>query len=141
MRLWHKDLISVLPRQQLVAQWRECCLIARNISMNGTPNHILVNKVLNFPIEHFYRYGCKVHNEMQKRGYKVDFKKFLKHSCFDKMSSEYGLDPLFETWHNDRYLRQCYYNLQEKCDCGGISLEEWNKINVFFNNRLRASTS
>ena len=23
MRLWHKDLIDVLPREQLVAQWRE----------------------------------------------------------------------------------------------------------------------
>ena len=23
MRLWHTDLISVLPREQLVAQWRE----------------------------------------------------------------------------------------------------------------------
>jgi uncharacterized protein (TIGR02328 family) len=32
MRLWHKDLISVLPRQQLLGQWRECCLIARNIA-------------------------------------------------------------------------------------------------------------
>lgn len=28
MRLWHKDLIHYLPRQQLIAQWRECCAIA-----------------------------------------------------------------------------------------------------------------
>ena len=39
MRLWHKDLISVLPRQQLLGQWRECCLIARNIAEKNTPNH------------------------------------------------------------------------------------------------------
>jgi len=26
------------------------------------------------------------------------------------------------------YLKQCYYNLQEKYDCGGISEEEWEKI-------------
>lgn len=25
MRLWHKDLIPYLPRQQLLGQWRECC--------------------------------------------------------------------------------------------------------------------
>lgn len=28
MRLWHIDLIPVLPREQLVAQWRECSAIA-----------------------------------------------------------------------------------------------------------------
>lgn len=48
MRLWHKGLIRVLPREQLVAQWRECSAIAGNIKLKGTPNHILVNKVLNF---------------------------------------------------------------------------------------------
>ena len=37
MRLWHKDLIYVLPRQQLLGQWRECCLIAKNIAEKGTP--------------------------------------------------------------------------------------------------------
>ena len=46
MRLWHKDLIPVLPRQQLIGQWRECCLIAKQISEKGTPNHILVNKIM-----------------------------------------------------------------------------------------------
>lgn len=28
MRIWHKDLIPVLPREQLVAQWKECSAIA-----------------------------------------------------------------------------------------------------------------
>ena len=46
MRLWHKDLISVLPREQLVAQWRELSAIAGNIQIKNTPNHILVNKVI-----------------------------------------------------------------------------------------------
>ena len=35
---------------------------------------------------------------------------------------------LFSKWHNDRYFWQCYYNLQEKYDCGGITEEEWQKI-------------
>ena len=39
MRLWHKDLIDVLPRQQLISQWREICCIAKNIAEKGTPNH------------------------------------------------------------------------------------------------------
>lgn len=31
-------------------------------------------------------------------------------------------------WHEDRYFIQCYYNLQEKYDCGGINPEDWEKI-------------
>ena len=49
MRLWHKDLIGVLPQKQLVSQWRECCAIVRNIAVNGSPNHIPVNKVMDYP--------------------------------------------------------------------------------------------
>ena len=32
MRLWYKYLIGVLPQKQLLGQWRECCLIAKNIA-------------------------------------------------------------------------------------------------------------
>lgn len=31
-------------------------------------------------------------------------------------------------WHNERYFLQCFYNLQEKYDCGGILEEDWQKI-------------
>ena len=50
MRLWHKDLIPYLPKEQLVSQWRECSSIAGAIIKNGTPNHGLVNYVLDYPI-------------------------------------------------------------------------------------------
>lgn len=33
--------------------------------------------------------------------------------------------------HNDRYLKQCYYNLQEKYDRGIIGEDEWLKIVQF----------
>ena len=70
MRLWHKDLIEVLPRQQLVAQWRECCCIAKNLAENGTPNHILVNRILEYTSEHFTEYCLSIHKEMIRRGYR-----------------------------------------------------------------------
>ena len=130
MRLWHKDLISVLPRQQLVSQWRECCCIAKNIANNGTPNHILVNKIMDYPIEHFIAYTTLVKQEMQKRGYKCDvsrFTKWLEWDAFKILKNE-----IFEDWHNEKYLIQCLYNLQEKYDCGGISKEEWNNITKNF---------
>lgn len=127
MRLWHKDLIPVLPRQQLLAQWRECCCIAKNITVNGTPNHILVNEIMQYDIMHFKRYGIEVAKELNKRGYSCNIEKFKA-----RLPYYFGLLPsheeMFHGWHNDRYLRQCYYNLQEKYDRGGISEDEWLKI-------------
>lgn len=122
MRLWHKDLIAVLPKQQLLGQWRECCCIARNIKVNGTPNHLLVNKVMDYPIAQFYNYGLMVAKEMSNKGYKVDRTRFTKYFPLAARTIETNL---FEGWHNDRYLMQCYYNLQEKFDCGGITEAEW----------------
>lgn len=132
MRLWHKDLIPVLPRQQLLSQWRECCCIARNIAVNGTPNHLLVNKILTYPPEHFYTYARMVQRELFKRDYVCDFNKFLKWykdipNCWCHEIPEQGV---FACWHGKRYFDQCYYNLQEKYDCGGISEEEWQLIEL-----------
>lgn len=128
MRLWHKDLIPVLPRQQLLGQWRECCLIAKNIHNNGTPNHLLVNKIMDYPFEHFYTYCYEVACEMKYRGYKIDFYNFLKWISAEKHTPIITHDEVFKDWHNDRYLNQCLANLQEKYDCGGIGICEYEKI-------------
>lgn len=132
MRLWHKDLIPVLPRQQLLGQWRECCAIMANIAKNGTPNHVLVNRIMDYKFSHFFWYSYDVKQEMNRRGYKCDFSKFesnyenytgLKIWPFPVMP-----EKQFTSWMNDRYLVQCYYNLQEKHDCGAITDEEWQKV-------------
>ena len=131
MRLWHKDLITVLPRQQLMAQWRECCCIIKNISEKGTPNHLLVNKIMNYDIKHFYTYGLYVCIEMIHRGYKCDQNKFDKYFSGGEIVKDFSelFNEFNNEWHNERYLDQCYYNLQEKFDCGGITEEEWDKLN------------
>ena len=130
MRLWHRSLIPYLPRQQLLAQWRECCAICSNWAKKGTPNHILVNKVLEYPTAHFWIYSAQVLSEMNNRGYRIskasrnNFEK--NYDCFN----DNCLDTtcLFNGWHNDRYLKQCLCNLQEKYDCGGIPEREWKAI-------------
>lgn len=141
MRLWHKDLIPILPQQQLLSQWRECCCIARNIAINGTPNHLLVNKILKYPPNHFYKYCQLVCDEMIERGYKVGNSYSKLSASFGKFSDCYWSpieeEKLFFDWHNDRYLRQCYFNLQEKYDCGGISDEEWKPIEKLLDNILK----
>lgn len=126
MRLWHKDLISVLPDQQLIGQWRECCAIARNIAVKGTPNHLLVNKVMDYPIEHFEAYTILVYVQLTKRGYKCKWNNFKK--WIDSGTFGISHDELFADWHDDRYLKQCFYNLQEKCDCDGMNYFEYEKI-------------
>lgn len=125
MRLWHKDLISVLPRQQLLGQWREVCCIARNIEVEGSPNHILVNKIMDYPACHFNTYAQAVHDELIKRGYKCAWEKYSKWAVNRAIID---LDKIFPMWHNDHYLWQCYYNLQEKHDCCGITDAEWMAI-------------
>lgn len=133
MRLWHKDLIDVLPRQQLLAQWRECCCIARNIAVNGTPNHILVNKILDYPIDHFIQYTALVLYEMSLRGYNFNINNFQKWTAIIAPERRIVNDEeLFDSWHNGRYFQQCYFNLQEKYDCGGITEEEWEPINTMY---------
>lgn len=131
MRLWHKDLIQVLPQKQLVAQWREASAIAGSIQKNGTPNHGLVNYVLDYEFDHFISYCYYVREEMSRRGYRTT------DSVWNKivgLKSDYTLVPLkdlFFSHHNDRYIWQCYYNLQEKHDRGMISDNEWDKVNEF----------
>lgn len=138
MRLWHKDLIPILPRMQLVGQWRECSLIARAIAMEGTPNHILVNKVMEYPIEHFATYCYLVKWWMVKYGYSPSQSAEFAISDYINKSiiQHVPTDILFDGWHNDRYLMQCVSNLEEKYDCGGIPEEEWELIEDYILERL-----
>ena len=77
MRLWHKDMIKYLPNQQLISQYRELCCIAVLLAKNHTPNHILVNPILDYPPEHFEQYcnivvtqGAVIESSLDKgRGY------------------------------------------------------------------------
>ena len=128
MRLWHTELIKVLPREQLVAQWRELSAIAGAIQKNGTPNHILVNFVLEYPWDNFISYAYYVRQEMTNRGYRT------MNSVWDKitaLSADYKILPLEEVYKekmNDDYFNICYYNLYEKMLCGGIMPETWQQI-------------
>ena len=134
MRLWHYKLIPVLPRKQLLSQWRELCCIIRNIAVYGSPNHLLVNKVMSSSGD-FYAYTGMVLKEFEKRGYKINekalsdynkyYKRALERNMFKTNATHFNIFPY---WHNDRYLVQCFCNLQEKYDCGGITVGEWHNI-------------
>lgn len=64
MRLWHQDLLPLLPRQQLLVQHRECCAL-RGKGW-GKP-HSVVNYVFEHPLSTLEDYHGLVMREMERR--------------------------------------------------------------------------
>lgn len=127
MRLFHKDLIDVLPRQQLLGQWREL-----NSIFKKQDNHILINFVYDYPKEDLFAYTNLIIEEFNKRGYKIKSTDNM-YNYFKDINVSYAAfiqhnKSIFKDKMNDIYLRQCLYNLEEKAMCGGITKEEWKRI-------------
>lgn len=132
MRLWHIDLIPYLPDSQLKAQWRELCAIA-----STEPNHILINYIYNYSNEYLLAFGMKVKDEMHRRDMRVN--KILDFA--EKLGYKHGATynpTLRYSEHDFRYLRQCFYNLQEKYDRGqkGFTEEIYTALAKFVKSKL-----
>lgn len=123
MRLWDYRLLKVLPDRFIVSQWRECIAIKRQWE-KGTLKHRLVSYVKDYDKELFINYVTKVVHEMMNRNIKFQLK------YYDEIIDFCGGTFITENYdcHNGRYLKQCYYNLQEKYDRGIITKEEWEKV-------------
>lgn len=132
MRLWHKDFIHVLPKEQLTGLWRELSAIAGSIKTKGTPNHILVNFVLNYDYDHFISYAAEVREEMTKRGYRTMNSVWEKIISLKPNWTRLPHNEIYKEKMNDEYLKICYYNLYEKYLCGGIEEDWWNGIDQKF---------
>ena len=104
MRLWHHALIPYLPDSQLLAQWREIACIRKT-----KPNHILINYVYEYHEEDMDIYSDMVLHELKFRGFKPTYGEEL-----------LGIPDRkpFPNHHTDRYLLQCFFNLQEKYERG-----------------------
>lgn len=129
MRLWHPALLPYLPDKMLVAEWRECIAIKRQWE-KGTLKHRLVSYVMKYNKEYFIQYLAHLDTAMTMRKIKHQNKYYDEIYEFCKNEfDEYGdYKELPYPEHNDRYLRQCYYNLQEKADRGIVSEEDWKNI-------------
>ena len=132
MRLWHTKLIKALPNMHLQAQWRELSAIAGAIQKNGTPNHVLVNFVLDYDYDHFISYAYYLREEMNRRKIRT------MNSVWEKIVSlkpNYNLLPIDEVYKEKMdfmYLTICYYNLLEKYMCGMFNQESWDNIKDVF---------
>lgn len=125
MRLWHEALISKLPRQQLLGQWRECIAL---LGLGWGKKHKTVNYVFSNPTENLVKYTNKISKEMIRRGYKPNtmlIEKALSkrlsnndiRSVLAKANNNvccgYGNGFCYKE-HNDFYLSECLENLRSK---------------------------
>lgn len=125
MRLWHQDLIPLLPRQQLLGQHREICALRGN---SWGKKHATVNYVFTHQPEYLVAYHKLVMDEMHKRGYNVNEvwltpcyrgKNCKPHEFLSDIIGSYTLASAYEgkkiyPEHNDDYLQECIENLKNK---------------------------
>lgn len=117
MRLWHIDLLPLLPRQQLLGQHRECCALRGN---GWGKNYATVNYVFTYHPQMLFEYHSAVMDEMERRNYNVDLlwrqKKYRGKSCNEDYAQQYYKLPYRKryTEHNEVYLKLCLENLRQK---------------------------
>ena len=114
----------------LISQWRECIAIKRQWE-KGALKHRLVSYVKDYEKRYFRNYILTLMEELYKRHIKI--KQIYINELFDFCANMYINDneinySKYYPEHNDRYLKQCLYNLEEKAMRDIISEEEWQEI-------------
>lgn len=121
MRLWHEQIIHLLPKNQLLGQHRECCALRGN---GWNKKHKTVDYVFTYSPYNLFIYHSKIMDEMEKRGYRVATEWRDKNYRGQKAKSYSNLEetnissPIYKE-HNDEYLLECIENLAGK----GIRLD------------------
>lgn len=117
MRLWHEELIPILPRAQLLGQHRECCALRGN---GWGKKHSTVDYVFRHNPNKLFLYHSLIMKEMTLRGYRID-KKWLDPKYRGKKSTPYLTleipstlpHPIYSK-HDKSYLQECIENLKQK---------------------------
>ena len=127
MRLWHYKLLPYLPDLQFKGQLRELVAIMHDWRDKGKTNHLLINRVMQYPKDDLTGYATLYAIEYENRyEKKIALKEFI------QFSGGLACTPPFEGWHNKEYLRVCMANLYEKHFFGigksRITDEEWQRL-------------
>lgn len=113
MRLWHINLLPYLPDAQFKGQLRELVAIKRDWETKGQTNHLLINKVMEYPKSDLWLYFIKYDREYKRR-----YDKIIKNETYLEFANfideSWDLRCPFPNWHNKEYLRACMANLYEK---------------------------
>jgi uncharacterized protein (TIGR02328 family) len=132
MRLWHIDLLPYLPDAQFKGQLRELVAIMHDWRDKGTTNHLLINKVMEYPkselVQYYIEYELRYAQRYGK--YPTQVAKYW-NEFRDFNDAKIGKRYL-DDWHNKEYLRVCMANLYEKHFFGvgksRITDEEWQRL-------------
>lgn len=132
MRIFHYALIPYLPELQFRGQLRELVAIMHDWRDKGATNHLLINKVMEYPKNDFVRYFIEYEKEYYARyGKRLD-KQWKEFDNFSDDENDNKGKAIFKDWHNKEYLRVCLGNLYEKHFFGvgksRISDEEWQRL-------------
>jgi uncharacterized protein (TIGR02328 family) len=136
MRLWHYELLPYLPDAQFKGQLRELVAIMHDWRDKGKTNHLLINRVMEYPKEELSYYFLFYKKEYERRykkeisnKYLVEFQKFAPVAFSFVYEDEV---ELFKGWHNKEYLRICMANLMEKYAYGvgtsRIGVNDWLRL-------------
>jgi len=159
MRVWPYQMLRILPTKQLLSQWRECMAISGMIasgkdiySMDGI-NHATINRIKEYTLEEFMLYCDLVIDAFNKREFKIGtntieklekdiyYSPQIEKAEIEEVDTKYGKiiksiklngKPLWENFHNERYLKQCLYMFQEKEDVDILYDNEWEKLESAF---------
>ena len=116
MRLWHEQIIHLLPKNQLLGQHRECYALRGN---GWNKKHKTVDYVFTYSPYNLFIYHSKIMDEMEKRGYTVSTEWRDKNYRGQKAESYSNLEetnistPIYKE-HNSDYLLECIENLAGK---------------------------
>ena len=132
MRLWSVDILNFLPDLQFKGQLREMMLILHQWRDEGKTNHLLINKVMEYPKNDFVRYFLWYEICYHDRYGKWLTKQWEEFKNFDDTPFDERSNGCFSGWHNKEYLRSNMANLWEKHTMGvgnsRINDEEWQRI-------------
>ena len=120
MRLWSYQLLPYLPKSQLIAQKRECDLIWKDLANGKQTNHILINYIHEYSHEELFEYYSLLADEFERRNFKFNYSQYITEDYYRKESHR-----CFEKHHNQQYMIQCFYNLQEKYVRGQKDFDLW----------------
>lgn len=145
MRMWSSELFEVLDDKRINGQWKEVCMIAGSLAKKGTPNHLLVNQVVDYTCQDFSEYCIELMVEREKRGFKTTQRAY--DNLFDNIEiakdNNYFSSELiqevrneYEDWFDEEYLAIQYFNLREKWRRGGVSDEDWQKFDEYARDRV-----
>lgn len=132
MRIWHYELLPHLPELQFKGQLRELVATMHDWRDKGTTNHILINRVMEYPKNDLVRYFVYYEALYHERYGKWLPKQWEEFKAFDDTPPDKRSKGVFMGWHTKEYLRVCVCNLYEKYRFGvgksKISQEEWEKV-------------